>query len=279
MTTPKTTAAQLKELLATHHSKDVWIPECKSGQTMGRGEGDALRKLDGWAMSRSWSPLTTYGYEIKVDRQDFRRDKKWTEYLPLCHEFAFVCPAGLISPFEIPEGIGLFWASVNGSRLYRKKDAVRREPDPRALNELMSYVLMSRSQIVADMWQANATPAGDRLELIRKEVAEAERKRDLAVCVNAHVRARVKDQAWRMVELQKKVDDADRLASRLLRLGITWDASDRWTLPYVEREIDQLAGLLPDELKRTLLSAQEKLTKAIAAVEEIEQRTKKVAEK
>lgn len=144
-----TTAEDLVKLLAARHAEAVFVAECKMGESWGSG----ARRLDAWAMPKSWSPWTTIGYEVKVSRSDFLRDDKWHAYLPVCHELYFVCPPKLIDPKELPESVGLLVAS--GQRLVTKRKALRREPDPKAINRLMSYVLMSRSRIVSDMFEAN----------------------------------------------------------------------------------------------------------------------------
>jgi hypothetical protein len=145
VTAARVTADEVVALLAARHpAKDsVFVPECKMGQ-------GGSRRLDAWVLSKTWSPWTITGYEVKVSRQDFINDDKWADYLPVCHLLYFACPSGLIQPNELPAEVGLLW--VAGSRLVTKKKAARREPDPVKVARLMSYVLMSRSRIVADMW-------------------------------------------------------------------------------------------------------------------------------
>lgn len=41
------------------------------------------------------------GYEIKVDRQDFRADEKWPGYLDYCHQLWFVAPKGVITAEDL----------------------------------------------------------------------------------------------------------------------------------------------------------------------------------
>lgn len=130
------TAKDIVELLGAKHSSDVWIPECKDGQTWGRGHS----RLDGWAMKRSWSPLTMIGYEVKVSRSDFVNDDKWPLYLPLCNQLYFVCPHGVIDPSEVPKQCGLLVAAKTGTRLYTKKKAPHR--DIAMPGDLMAYALM-----------------------------------------------------------------------------------------------------------------------------------------
>ena len=49
------------------------------------------------------------GFEIKVRKQDFNRDSKWTGYSQFCSSLSIVCPADLIQPDEIESPFGLLW--------------------------------------------------------------------------------------------------------------------------------------------------------------------------
>ena len=201
------TAYQIGLLLAQRHAQDVFVSECKNGPTW----DGPYRRLDAWAMRKSWSPWTTIGYEIKVSRQDFVADQKWPSYLPLCHELYFVCPAGLIKAVDLPQGIGLIWVSVNGERLYIKIRATRREPELEKMVKLMAYVLMSRTRVVADMQEANGAvePREDRerrrLDLIRQNVDEAEKRQALSVYVNKHIRRQFDAMDGRLREMSEAV--------------------------------------------------------------------------
>jgi hypothetical protein len=145
-----TTARTVVDALEEKHQADVFIAECNLGSAAA-----ACRRMDAWVLRKSWSPWTTIGYEVKVNRQDFLNDRKWIDYLPACHELWFACPARLIDPAELPPDVGLLWLASTGRRFVTKRKAVRREPDPKRLAYLMSYALMSRARIVRDMWQAN----------------------------------------------------------------------------------------------------------------------------
>ena len=46
--------------------------------------------------------------ETKSCREDFLRDDKWKKYVEYGTQFAFAAPRGIISPKELPLGIGLF---------------------------------------------------------------------------------------------------------------------------------------------------------------------------
>lgn len=134
------TASDIIDLLAEKHAPDLFVPECKIGPTW---TGKPLR-LDGWAMKKSWANPRYIGYEVKVSRSDFLADKKWRDYLPFCSEFSFVCPKGLIAPEEIPEGIGLIYASDKGltTKVVAKRVGIQ-FPE-----SVAHYILMSRASIL-----------------------------------------------------------------------------------------------------------------------------------
>lgn len=129
------TADHIIRLLGEKHAEDVFVPQCKDGPS-----GNFFSQLDAWVMEKSWSHPTTYGYEVKVDRRDFLRDNKWQKYLPLCSDFYFACPTGLIQPEECSPEAGLLWASTTGSRLFVKKKAPRRQVT--LPESLFRYVIM-----------------------------------------------------------------------------------------------------------------------------------------
>jgi len=135
------TAKDLLALLAKKHTRDLFVPECKLGRTW----GNPSRRLDAWALRRSWAPLTTFGYEIKVSRGDFARDIKWPDYLRVCHRFSFVAPRGLISPDELPEHVGLLVCNDSCTRLWTQRKSAYREIEPPL--GLLWYVLMSRVKL------------------------------------------------------------------------------------------------------------------------------------
>lgn len=91
------------------------------------------RRLDGFALrvapSVSAGPgyqagiaphtaLTSWALEVKVSRSDFLSElahpPKREPAMAIAHRFAFVTPAGLVKPGEIPEGLGLL--EVNSKR-------------------------------------------------------------------------------------------------------------------------------------------------------------------
>lgn len=139
------TASDIVKMLALRHADDVFVPGCKDGPT----QGASVRIMDAWTMKRSWARPCMTGYEIKVSRSDFERDSKWVDYVPLCHRFYFVSPPGVVSPVDLPDGIGLLWtAKSGGQRLVQKKAAAHREIDPPV--SLLIYILMCRTKVYSD---------------------------------------------------------------------------------------------------------------------------------
>lgn len=110
------------KLLKEKHAEDVFLPECIDGPT-----SHSSYRLDAWAMAKSWANPTTYGYEIKVSKSDFRNDDKWQNYLDYCSDFYFVCPWEMIQPEEVAAPAGLMWVAKTGTRLWMKRKAARRQ--------------------------------------------------------------------------------------------------------------------------------------------------------
>jgi hypothetical protein len=67
------------------------------------------------------------GFEIKINKNDFKNDNKWIGYSQFCSSLCIVCPEGLIKPEEIEKPFGLIWIGVpstdNGWKAiqYKKK--------------------------------------------------------------------------------------------------------------------------------------------------------------
>jgi len=228
----------IMSLLEDRHIKDVFVPECKNGETWGARD---LLKMDAWVLRRSYSPLTTIGYEVKCSRQDFEQDQKWTGYLDLCHLFYFVCPAGLIRATDLPQSIGIIWVS-SSHKLRVKRKAERSDPDPEKLNRLLIYVLMARCNIVANMNERSTDPPKDKLQAMRDVVEGANERKELAYIVKGHIR-----DMWEQVQktnrdIKGREDTLKRFEDRLALLGITWDSSqNQWQeTSRIQNEIEML---------------------------------------
>lgn len=204
-------------LIKSKHERDVVVPECKNGETWGARD---LLKMDAWILRRSYRPLTMIGYEIKVTRQDFETDQKWTGYLDLCHEFYFACPAGLIRATDLPQRVGIVWASKN--RLFTKRKAERVEPDSAKLIDLLTYVVMARSRIVANMFERDITKP-TRAQAIILDVQAAEERKELAHLVSGHVRKVYQQIRDMEVTLRDREAAVQNFRMALEKLGITWN--------------------------------------------------------
>jgi len=137
-------ADKILSLLATRHTDDVFVPECKDGPSQFTGH----RRLDAWVMRKSWTNPQVTGYEIKVARDDYLNDDKWRAYLDCCNCFYFVCPWKMILPEELDDGVGLLWATSTGTRLVQKRKAKYRDVD--IPESLFRYILMARVRVVKD---------------------------------------------------------------------------------------------------------------------------------
>lgn len=212
------TAAHLIGLLASRHSGDVFVPECKNGPTQGV---DSYRRMDAWVLRKSWSNFGTIGYEVKVSRSDFLNDTKWTDYLPYCHEFYFVAPKGLIGKNELPKEAGLIEAFANGNGLRVVKKSPRRsEP----IDELvLYYVLMCRTRIVSENGQPTRE---ERIEAWAKTLDRAKSiGSELSRLVCAETR-RIHDENVRLRNEAAKIEEVKR---QLTERGFNLD---RWGWEY-----------------------------------------------
>ena len=216
------TADQLMKLLAEKHKDSVCVPECKTGQSWG---GD-FRRIDMWVLKKSWSPLTITGYEIKVSRQDFLNDQKWQEYMDYCHAFYFVCPLGLIHPDELPKEVGLMVGSKNLKKLVTKRKAVRSDPDPVKLNQLMSYILMSRVPKIVDNMYKIPEYQETRTDQVKLYLREAEDRKELAQMVKGHIRETYRESKERFRKAEQLLQQVEDFTQRLKNLGIEWDYED-----------------------------------------------------
>ena len=168
------TAKTIRNAIARKHNNDLVVPECKTGPTWFNKE---LRKLDVWILKRSWVRFGTVGYEIKISRSDFLRDKKWPEYLEYCHEFFFVCPWGMIKPDEITDkAAGLYWISKNGARLFLQRQAEHRDIE---LPDLLVYhILMSRVTVIRPYDFYRMRNERDRLQKLVDNFRHVRKERD-----------------------------------------------------------------------------------------------------
>ncbi len=138
------TAEEITGLLASKHCGDIFVPQCKDGDTWFH----KVKIMDAWTIQKSWTKPYSTCYEIKISRSDFMNDKKWIDYLPYCNSFYFVAPAGIIDKSEVPEQAGLMLVSSTGTRLFTKKKAPFR--NVKVSTDILMYILMWRSQITKE---------------------------------------------------------------------------------------------------------------------------------
>ena len=145
------TEQYILNVLASKHTRDIFVPHCKTGPSYGFSNHCVCGRkypsfgfiLDAWVMPYSWTkPII--GYEVKVSRNDFRRDRKWMGYLQYCNLFYFVCPWGLIGLGQVPEEAGLIYLTKTGVGIRYMKRAPSRwwHTIPQGI---FQYVLMWRA--------------------------------------------------------------------------------------------------------------------------------------
>jgi hypothetical protein len=131
-----------KALHNKHVSRgDYFATEVKSGSTMMASRGQ-LMIFDAMAISKSWTKPYVTIYEIKTSRSDFLSDTKWPRYREFCNRFLFACPANMISPDELTDGVGLITFNPDNCSLRM----VRRptfQDNPLSVKVLL-YLVMSR---------------------------------------------------------------------------------------------------------------------------------------
>lgn len=260
-------SGQILDLLRLKHTKDVFIDECKNGETWGARD---LLKLDAWVLLRTYSPLTTIGYEIKTSRADFEQDQKWVKYLDLCHLFYFVCPAGLIRSTDIPSGVGLMWVSSTG-KLHTKKKAESQNPDIEKQSRLLIYALMSRAKIVANMYDVNRVEPVGRLQELRHTVEQAKERKELAYFIKGHIREIVAESTKIDMELKYREESIKRFEERLSILGINWDSEkSTWEdTMRVNNEIDLLKKRIDIFTLDNMRRVGKQLTEVAEAIREL----------
>lgn len=237
-------ADQIKRALADRHAKDLFLTEVKTGSTWINRDG--LLKFDGYAVKRSWSNPCLSGYEVKVSRADFLQDEKWPGYMAHCHRFSFACPAGMISPEELPEEVGLYWYEPETGKVRAK-----RRPRHRIIeipNDLMYYILLSRIEE-----ERHPFFTGAREECEAYLADEPARKR-LGTAISSKMADRIRDLESQISRATLEIESAQhayefrqRATAILNEYGIRVGRySDGW-----EHELrESLAGAAHPDLRR-----------------------------
>lgn len=254
------TADQIVNLLAAKHGEDVFVPECKDGPS----QGCTHLRLDGWAMTRSWSRMTMYGYEVKVSRSDFVGDQKWTEYAPLCNQLYIVCPAKLVTSEEVKaicQHAGLIWAYPN--RLHTRAKALHRQIDPPT--DLLLYVLMCRTRVGRE-WESPQS----QLDYWKAWLATRDEEKEIGHRCSKKLRELVHERIARVEaankETQRVVEEFKKIRDFLKAQGIH---EDRWASGAVERRFGELAAKVPMGLRATLGIAVRQIQGLQEAIDEL----------
>lgn len=254
-------------LISTRHSDDLCVPECKDGPSMGRKS----RRLDLWAMKRSYTNFATYGYEVKVSRSDFLKDEKWQDYLPLCNQLFFVTPWKLVDPSEVPGDVGLIWCSKNMRRCHVKKKAAHRKIDMPV--RLMTYVLMSRVNITA----TEHSPDVDKIAHIRHWLENKEELKDLGHQVAHKLARKVASVEQKNADLERRIaslEHVERFWTEFLgcRSGELEGVFSQYLHNANRRKAESLKMVLTPELRNCLMAARTSLRSmesAGAAIDEV----------
>ncbi len=148
------TAGQILSKLKKMHTQkpdpytlpDAFYSEVKTGRTR-----PGYLRLDAVAIKKSWAKPCIIGYEIKVKRSDFLRDKKWQNYQKYCHEFWFVSPPGIVKVEDLDAvgcgDVGLIYYSAEHDTLFTKRRALYRKIDLRSpeVVGMLYYLAMYRA--------------------------------------------------------------------------------------------------------------------------------------
>lgn len=212
-------AEDILQLLAQRHADDVFVPECKDGPT----QTGTHRRLDAWAMKKSWKHPAFHAYEIKVHRSDWLRDQKLGDYLPLCTDLWVVAPKAVVLLDELPSEVGLLEAAGTGTRLLTRRKAVHRQIEPPI--SLLLYILMCRSRISRyDGAEDPRERSAQRLAELLEWIKEKEERRRIGLSVAAELDQRIKTRTSALLAekqaAERRADGLGAAAGLLSQLGI-----------------------------------------------------------
>lgn len=248
------TSSDIQKMLQERHKEDLYVDECKDGATWNR----AHSRLDGWAMSKSWSKPKMTGYEIKVSRSDFLQDDKWPNYLPLCHELYFVCPAKLIQPEEVPDKVGLIWA---GGRLFTKRKAAHREITPPV--NLMTYILMCRTKIDTEPLESPNAKAG-KAEFYRKLVESKEFAEEVGFRLRSRLAREINDLHNENKRLKADKERIDRVADEIRKFGL----DPNWCQTHhIQRQAENMQQAFPPHVMQSMKRLAQELQSSMNVIE------------
>lgn len=251
------TSQVLLAALAKKHSDAVFVAECKNGPT----QTGSHRRLDAWVLLKTWSPVTTIGYEIKVDRADWRRDEKIAEYMGLCHSLFIVAPKGVVPLEELPEGVGLIEAVGDQARLVTRRKAPRREIEMPV--SLMIYVLMCRATVNAE--QKSGGQRGWRLEGLRQWAESKDERQRLHYSLSRKIQRVFDAQQEEVDRVKRRIQELEHVERRILELGFdpraavqSWQVEKR--LSAITRVIDPWLLKQMEQLEHEISGVRQSLT-------------------
>ena len=258
-------AQDLVNLLLQKHREDVCVPECKTGPTH---YSSSMQKFDLWVMPVSWAKPWVSGYEVKASRSDFMQDDKWPGYLPYCNLFSFVCAWGLIDPGELPDDVGLFWASRNAVRLFCKRKPSLRS-DVQIPDEIFRYILMNRVTVVSERADDRARMSREQLEKFLANEKGVDRAVGLAfaAAIGKQVEARVREIREENVRLKREQARQQEEQEQLKNLQAALDELGLKINGYANpvKQLREHFGFSPWQLQ-SLKSAHEHLGKTLEAL-------------
>jgi len=254
-------APRLLKALAAKHSSDVFVPECKNGPT----QQGSHRRLDAWVLLKTWSPVTTIGYEVKVSRSDWRRDEKLGEYAGLCHLLYIVAPKGIVPIEEVPIGVGLMELVGDGNRLVTRHKAVRREIELPSM--LMVYVLMCRVRIERERSDGETSDREWRLRGFREWIARKDERRELHYAISEKIRDRFDQQEREINRLTDKLQALERVERRLAEMG--FDSNSPFRFWEVDGRIAKLGRVISPHLLTEIDRVVERLQQTRVALTDL----------
>lgn len=260
---------KIRDLLASKHSRDIFVSECKTNSTW---SSSGFQQLDAWAMMKSWKRPYMYGYEIKVSRSDFVNDDKWPGYLDFCNFFYFVAPHNVIQIEELPKDCGLLVPSKKLTMLFTKKKAPRREIEfPIGI---CRYILMWRAKIVDE----RATE--DETEYWREWLAQKGEKQKLGHKVSRRIRQIVKNDIEEVRSenriLQSRIKMLEKVENIIADVGFS-STDFRWDLDRkFEAKLRELETGIPGGLDKYCKNAILELENIVKLIEQTKNKPKQL---
>lgn len=232
------THSDIVTLLHTKHSEDVAVSECNTGSST---QDPDCKRIDFWAMKKSWAHPTIYAYEIKTSRSDFLSDNKWMGYLKYCTDFYFIAPPDIIQVEELPQEVGLMVCSKNAKRLYTKRKAAHRQyADIDIPDRIYRYILFSRATIDIQGEESR----GSGVEYYRKMLASKDARKDVGYIMAYKIRkmadAKIKDVIVENGNLRREVLTYKSFKEWLIGLGLDGDKLGEYqTIAQLQRKLSR----------------------------------------